>query len=204
MSAVPVYPAKHLTARELTHEAEFAEDLAIRYADSCCSPHSGHFESMEEYGRRRDECMAQFFRVVALTYGTTDYEIRASLTRRRPELDTASMISFLIIYVWLANAVAFRILRGRDYGSLSTKLILAYAALCLGAVFVNAGNIWCDTMEAIRLGNGHGSYRDRVPWNHHSTAEYVVGLALFCGAVVIQHRKAAAENSPQRLPTEQV
>src|SRR5438105_10225496 len=87
----------------------FAEDLAIRYADACCGPRSGHFESMEEYGRRRDECMAQFFQVVALAYGTTENEIRASLTRRRPELDAASMISFCIIYVWLANALAFLI-----------------------------------------------------------------------------------------------
>ena len=200
ISAVPVYPARHLTALELTHQAEISEELAIRYADACCGPHSGHFESMEEYGRRRDECMTQFFQVVALTYGTTDREIRASLTRRRPELDAASMLSFFIIYVWLVNAVAFRILRGRDYASLSTKVILAYAALFLGAVFVNAGNVWCDTMEAIRLGNGHASYRDRVPWDHHSGAEYILGVALFSGAVVIQRRMAALENSPQNSP----
>src|SRR5438552_4163947 len=152
LSGVPLYPAKHLSARQLTHEAEFAEDLAIRYADACCGPRSGHFESMQEYGRRRDECMAQFFQVVALTYGTTDHEIRASLTRRRPELDAASMISFFIICIWLVNAVAFGILRGRDYGSFGTKLILVYAALFFGAVFVNAGSIWCNTMESIRLG----------------------------------------------------
>src|SRR5207248_10377829 len=106
-SGVALYPAKHLTPRQLTHEAEFADDLAIRYADACCGPHSGHFENMEDYGRRRDECMAQFFQVVALTYGTTDNEIRASLTRRRTELDAATMISFFIIYVGLVNAVAF-------------------------------------------------------------------------------------------------
>ncbi|PYV79467.1 MAG: hypothetical protein DMG96_04105 [Acidobacteria bacterium] len=204
LSGVPLYPAKHLSARQLTHEAEFAEDLAIRYADACCGPRSGHFESMEEYGRRRDECMAQFFQVVALAYGTTENEIRASLTRRRPELDAASMISFFIIYVWLANALAFRILRGRNYESLGTKVILLYAALLMGAVFVHAGNIWCDTMEAIRLGNGHGSYRDRVPWDHHAAAEYVVGILVFCGAAVIQRRTAALESSSQRLPTEQV
>lgn len=203
-TGVPLYPAKNLTARQLAHEAEFAEDLAIRYADACCGPRSGHFESWEEYGRRRDECMAQFFEVVALTYGTTDNEIRASLTRRRTELDAATMISFFIIYVWLVNAVAFRILRGRDYESLSTKLIIVYAALLLGAVFVLAGGVWCATMESIRLGNGHGSYRDRVPWDHHSGAEYVVGVALFFGAVVIQRRTAVLESSPQQLPTEQV
>ena len=114
------------------------------------------------------------------------------------------MISFFIIYVWLANALAFRILRGRNYESLGTKVILLYAALLMGAVFVHAGNIWCDTMEAIRLGNGHGSYRDRVPWDHHAAAEYVVGILVFCGAAVIQRRTAALESSSQRLPTEQV
>jgi hypothetical protein len=205
LSSVPLYPAKHLTARQLTHEAEFTEDLAIRYADACCGPRSGHFESMKEYDRRRDECMTQFFQVVALTYGTAEAEIRASLNRRRPELDAASMISFFIIYVWFLNALAFRILGGRDYGSASTKLIIVYASLLSGAVFVLAGNLWCSIMEAIRLGNGHASYRDRVPWSHHFAAEYVVGAVLFCGvAFAIQRRTAASESSPAATSDEQV
>src|SRR5437763_14075024 len=58
-TGVPVYPAKHLSARQLTHESEFAEDLAIRYADACCGPRSGPFESMDAYGRRREGGMVQ-------------------------------------------------------------------------------------------------------------------------------------------------
>jgi hypothetical protein len=193
LRSVPLYPSKHLTARQLTHEAEFTEDLAIRYADACCGPRSGHFESMEEYDRSRDECMTQFFQVVVLTYGTADSEIRASLNRRFPELDAASMISFFIIYVWFLNTLTFRILGGRDYGSASTKVIIVYAALLSGAAFVLAGNLWCDNMEAIRLGNGHASYRDRVPWHHHFAAEYVVGVVLFLVvAIAIQRRTAAS------------
>lgn len=197
LGSVPLYPAEHLTARQLTHEAEFTEDLAIRYADACCGPRSGRFENMEEYDRRREECMTQFFQVVALTYGTADPEIRASLNRRFPELDAASMISFFIIYSWFLSALAFRILGGRDYKSASAKLIIVYAALVSGAVFVLAGNFWCDNMEAIRLGNGHASYRDRIPWHHHFAAEYVVGVVLFwVVAIAIQRRTAASESSP--------
>ena len=204
LRSVPLYPPEHLTARQLTHEAEFSEDLAIRYADACCGPRSGHFENMEEYDRRRDECMTQFFQVVALTYGTADPEIRASLNRRRPELDAASMISFFIIYIWFLNAIAFRIFGGRDYGSASTKLLIVYAALLSGVIFFVAGNLWCDIMEAIRLGNGHASYRHRVPWGHHFVAEYVVGAVLFCVVVAIQRRAAASESSPSATSYEQV
>ena len=204
LRSVPLYAAKHLTPRQLTHEAEFTEDLAIRYADACCGPRSGHFESMEEYDRRRDECMTQFFQVVALTYGTADGEIRDSLNRRPLELDAASMISFFILYVWFLSRLAIRILRDRDYGSASTKLIIVYAALLSGAVFAVAGNLWCNTMEAIRLGNGHASYRDRVPWAHHFAAEYVVGTVLFCLAIAIQRRTAASEGSPSTTSDEQV
>ena len=203
LRSVPLYPVTHLTARQLAHEAEFTEDLAIRYADACCGPHSGHFENMDEYDRRRDECLNQFFHVVALTYGTADAEIRASLDRRRPELDAASMISFFIIYVWFLNAVAFQILGGRDYGSGSTKVIIVYAALLSGAIFALVGNIWCAIMEAIRLGNGHASYRDRVPWGHHFAAEYVVGAVLFCCvAIAIQRRTAASESYPSTTSDE--
>ena len=140
--------------------------------------------------------MTQFFQVVALTYGTADAEIRASLNRRFPELDAASTISFFIIYSWFLSALAFRILGGRDYRSASTQLIIAYAALVSGAVFALVGNFWCDNMEAIRLGNGHASYRDRIPWHHHFVAEYVVGVVLFwVVATAIQRRTAASESS---------
>jgi len=205
LGSVPLYPAQHLTARQLTHEAESAEDLAIRYADACCGPRSGHFENMEEYDRRREECMAQFFQVVALTYGAGDAEIRTSLNRRFHELDTASMISFFLIYSWFLDALAFRILGGRDYGSASTKFIIVYAAFVSGAVFVLAGNFWCDNMEAIRLGNGHASYRDRIPWHHHFVAEYVVGVVLFwVVAIAIRRRTAASESSFSTASDEQV
>jgi hypothetical protein len=205
LGSVPLYPAQHLTARQLTHEAESAEDLAIRYADACCGPRSGHFENMEEYDRRREECMAQFFQVVALTYGAGDAEIRTSLNRRFHELDTASMISFFLIYSWFLDALAFRILGGRDYGSASTKFIIVYAALVSGAVFVLAGNFWCDNMEAIRLGNGHASYRDRIPWQHHFVAEYVVGVVLFWVVVIaVRRRTAASESSFSTASDEQV
>jgi hypothetical protein len=80
-----------------------------------------------------------------------------------------------------------------------------YAALLSGGVFVLAGNVWCGIMEAIRLGNGHASYRDRVPWNHHFAAEYVVGAVLFCCvAIAIQRRTAASESSPSATSDEQV
>src|SRR5262249_20577823 len=120
--------------------------------------------------------------------------VRLSLTRRPIEVDVAVMISFLVVYIAVAKTVAFRIWRKRDYGSLHATLITVYAALLLGDAFVLVGELWCDTMESIRIGNGHMSYRgERAPWGHHHVAEYVAGVVTFCGIVAFQHRAGAPD-----------
>jgi hypothetical protein len=197
-TAISVHPSEPITPRQLTHDAEFVEDLGIRYADARFGPRSGHFESMEGYGRRRDACIAQLFQLVARNDAVTDNQVRASLTHRPIEFDLAVVLSFLIIYSWLANALSFQIWhsQAQDDVERRAKIISVYAAILLGLTFVMLGEAWCDTMETIRLGNGHESYRgERVPWVHHYYLEYVGGAAIFCGAIML-HRRAARLESP--------
>lgn len=189
--AVPVHPNRPVSGRQLAHDAEFVEDLGIRYADARFGPHSGHFESWEDYGGKRDVCISQLFSVVARNDGIKEDRVWASLNQRPIELDSAAILSFAIVYSWVANAIAFRIwrLHQLDYGTRHAKIISVYAAVLLGLVFVMAGAGWCDTIETIRLGNGHESYRgERVPWMHHYYLEYFVGLTIFCAAAVLQRR----------------
>src|SRR6266478_9394592 len=61
----PSHPSQQ---RHLSDDAEFAEDLAIRYADAHRGPRSGHFEGMAEYGRTRDKCMAALFKVIGSSH----------------------------------------------------------------------------------------------------------------------------------------
>src|ERR1700749_2037318 len=80
------WPQK-IGARDLTSDAESAEDLAIRYADACCGPHSGHFENMTEYARNRDACMSSLFHGIATSRGITEEQVRHAVTRRGASLD---------------------------------------------------------------------------------------------------------------------
>jgi len=61
----PSHPSQQ---RHLSDDAEFAEDLAIRFADARRGLRSGHFEGMAEYGRTRDQCMAALFKVIGSSH----------------------------------------------------------------------------------------------------------------------------------------
>lgn len=192
-AVIPTHGANPVGYRQLAHDAEFAEDLGIRYADVCCGLRSGHFESMEEYARKRDVCIAQLFHVVAQNDGAPDEAVRRSLNHRPIELDISIILSFVLVYSWAVTAIAFQIWRahGDDYGSQRAKVISVYAALLVGFAFITAGEIWFDTMEAIRIGNGHAGYRaERCPWVHHYYFEYITGATIFCAAILLQRRAA--------------
>jgi hypothetical protein len=184
------------------HDAEFVEDLGIRYADASFGPHSGHFESMEDYGRRRNACITHLFQTVARNNDVMENQVWASLNRRPIEWDAATILSFVIVFSWAANAIAFRIWRSfrQDDRARHAKIISVYAGTLLGFAFVMVGAGWCDTMETIRLGNGHESYRgERVPWTYHHYLEYVAGVAIFCGASILQRRAACLETSSRLI-----
>jgi hypothetical protein len=52
-------------ARHLSADAEFAEDLAIRYADSHHGLRTPYYVSGEAYDAARDRCMAELFEQIA-------------------------------------------------------------------------------------------------------------------------------------------
>src|SRR5690242_15200212 len=64
-------------SRSLYYDAEFAEDLAIRYADAHTGPRSGHFEGFAQYGRTRDQCMASLFAELASRHSVAEDQVRA-------------------------------------------------------------------------------------------------------------------------------
>src|ERR1700680_1367385 len=82
-------PSEPSQQRPLSDEAEFAEDLAIRYADSRRGPRSGHFEGMAEYVRTRDQCMITLFKVIGSSHGVTDEQVRRSVGHRQTSIDLA-------------------------------------------------------------------------------------------------------------------
>src|SRR3989442_920243 len=95
--------------RHLSDDALFAEDLAIRYADSHRGKRSGHFAGSAVYERTKDECMAALFNTIAKNHGVTSEQVRESLVHRRTSLDAAIILSFAVFYWFVANHLARRV-----------------------------------------------------------------------------------------------
>ncbi len=184
-------PGKPADRRHLSADAEFAEDLAIRYADAHGGARSGHFEGFAEYARMRNRCMATLFQAVAAGHGVSDSLLYQSLGRRPPRWDTAVMLSFAVLYV----AAVLRIVRAirrrhaDDPGSLGAVVMTVYVSLATSAVGVLAGEQWVGLLESVRLDTGHLSYRGaRIPWGHHRLALFLAGIAVFWLIAVLRRR----------------
>ena len=178
--------------RRLSDDAEFAEDLAIRYADARRGPRSGHFEGMAEYGRTREQCMAALFKLIGSTHGVTEEQVRRSLGRRRTGLDLAVILSFAALYGWLAYVIARRLYRLYAHEGLLTEVVMTiFASAAVSAAGVGLGEEWSLLMENYRLSRGHLSYRVmRIPWTHHRLGLFVGGVVLFCLLSALHHRLA--------------
>jgi hypothetical protein len=179
--------------RHLSDDAEFAEDLAIRYADARRGPHSGHFEGIAEYGRTREQCMANLFKVIGSTHNVMPEQVRRSLGRRRPGLDLAVILSFAVLYGWLAYVIAGRLCRlyAHQEGLLTEVVMTIFASAAVSAAGVGLGEEWSLMMENFRLSSGHLSYRVmRIPWTQHRVGLFVGGVVLFCLLSALHHRHA--------------
>ncbi|HXM09918.1 MAG TPA: hypothetical protein VN946_08245 [Terriglobales bacterium] len=103
-------------ARYLSADAEFAEDLAIRYADT----HFGRHNSSEEKGLERDRCMAKLFEEVAKERGVSVEQVSSSLGHNRAYIDVAEILPFALLYGLAAVAIAG--MNWRRYGPPSEGL----------------------------------------------------------------------------------
>jgi hypothetical protein len=172
----------------LRHDAEVAEDTAIRFADAHSGLHSGHFESMAEYGRVRDQRMTELFKTVAAQHGVSEEQVRESLTQRPIGLDFLAMLTFAAFYACVVVMIVRR----------SSMIMNAYLSVVLAAGGAVLGEAWTVMIESIRLDTGHLSYRtERIPWGHHRVALFITALALYWSIAIIQ-RQRLSEVGPIR------
>ncbi len=109
-TAVSLDLSKSGQQQHLADDAQGAEDLAIRYADSHSGPRSGHFAGFDEYRRTREQCMAALFAVIANTHGVTREQVRESLAHRRTSV--VSLGGVLLGEIWSFTAENFRVGNG--------------------------------------------------------------------------------------------
>ncbi len=183
------YPAD---ARHLSADAEFAEDLAIRYADTHHGLRTPHYVSGEAYGAARDRCLGTLFEQIAKAHGVPAGKVSSSLGHNRAHIDIAVNLPFVLLYCFAAAAVARTIWRRyppAEHGWIPGAVMTLFFSLVFAAGSTLVGEMWCLLAESIRIGNGHMSYRvQRLWWVRHRTE-------LFAGAVIVFWLSGAAAAS---------
>ena len=83
-------PTRPVSARHLSADAEFAEDLAIRYADAHFGLRSPN--PSEAYDAERDRCMEKLFAEIGKDHGVPMEQVSGSLGQNRAYIDMAEIL----------------------------------------------------------------------------------------------------------------
>ena len=182
--------------RHLRDDAVTAEDVAIRWADRYAGLRSGHFRGFPEYGRRRDECMEALFRGVATHHRVDVALVRQYRLVRDNVMDSAVILGFGVLYAMAAYGLAGRIRRRFPPDEWPPFLIATVAVSVFASIIgVMVGDLWSVTMENLRLGSGHLSYRmDRIPWRQHRAQLFACGVVVFWLAAALRSRVGTRGN----------
>lgn len=175
--------AQQPTQQHLSADAEFAEELAIRYADVHHGLRTPFYISGEDYVANRDRCMASLFGEVAEQHNVPVETVAASLGRNRGYVDLAINVPFALLCCVVAFLVATMIWRRyppNENGWIPGTLMSLFLSLAFALVAPTVGDIWARFMETYRIGNDHLSLRtDRLPWMRHRFALSVAALIVF-------------------------
>jgi hypothetical protein len=168
----PAETAKHpADAGHLSADAEFAEDLAIRYADTHHGRRTPYYVSGEDYVAARDRCKASLFEEIAKEHGVPAATVAKSLGQNRAGIDIAEILPFVLLYCIGAAAVArtvWRLYPPAENGWLPGAVMLLFVSVVFAAGGVLAGEVWCWVVECNRIGNSHMSDRvQRLWWVRH-------------------------------------
>jgi hypothetical protein len=193
----PAEPAGKADDRHLSADAEFAEDLAIRYVDAHHGLRTENYESGAAYDAARDKCMDTLFAQIARGHGVPVQAVYRSLGQNRGDIDLAIILPFVVLCIFAARAasrIVWRRYTPAENGWLPTVVMILFAALVFAAGAILVGEVWCWVLESWRLGNGHMSYRvQRLWWVQHRAVLFFGGMIIFCLA-------GAAAARRQQLP----
>jgi hypothetical protein len=166
----------------LSEDAEFAEDLAIRYTDVHHGLRTPYYEPGNAYEAARDSCMATLFAQIASEHEVPVQDVYNALGRNRIYIDLLGILPFVVVYCFIG--AAFSRFIWHQYPPAEngwTPVILMFFllsfAFAIGGLML--GEVWSWIVERYRVGNPHMSDRaQRLIWSRYPGA-------LFTGAVVV-------------------
>lgn len=190
--------------RHLSADAEFAEDLAIRYADTHHGLRTSNYVSGDAYAVARGRCMGSLFEQIAKEHSVPVTQVSAALGRNRTRIDAAVNLPFALLYCVAAVAAARLLWRKyppAEYGWISGAVMAVFLSLAFAAGGTMLGELWSWSAETYRVGNGHMSYRvQRLWWAEHRTGLFAGGVAIFWLAVSATARRMRSNEPPSASP----
>lgn len=187
--AVPSNPPSsfHLSA-----DAEFAEDLAVRYADTHFGSRSRDFESWAFYDQALARCKADMFEAVASTHRIDAVDVRNALGKNRTPIDVAEGFPYFLFYLigaWIAIRRIWRLHPpGEDWSS--GLILILLCSLASATAGVIGCEVWIGLIEDVRVGTGHLAYRGaRLVWSNHRVFIFGVLLTAFWLLALIRARR---------------
>jgi hypothetical protein len=184
-------PNRPVSARHLSADAEFAEDLAIRYADAHFGLHSPN--PSEKYDAERDACMERLFEEIGKEHGVPVGQVSDSLGRNRAFIDVAELLPFALLYGLAAIMGARKIWRRyppAEDGWAPGIAMAVFVSLAFAATSALFGEVWNWIVEGHRIGNSHMSYRaDRLFWHNHRFELFVAALLIFWLTAILAARR---------------
>lgn len=202
--AKTLYANRPGDAEHLRGDMEFAEDLAVRYMDA----HRFGFSSQQDAAEALNACLGALVEQIGKSHNIPPSEVRNFFGRRSFVVDASVSLSFLALYSFVAGTFVVRLLRRYppEDGWIATFVVVTLSSLAFGICGMMIGEVWSGTVESIRIGTGHLSYRvNHVPWVRHEVGFFVVCVVLFwCAAIAryrIRHRcdhRLSGENPNER------
>ena len=148
--------------------------------------------------------MAALFDVIAANHQVTREQVRWSVLHRRMRDDLGVFLSFGALYGILAYGVARRAHRRfpLEEGRAAALTVILVVSFLISAGGVMVGEVWAITVESLRIGTGHLSYRtSRIPWVQHKAELWVAGVLMFWSIAIYRYRISRYEARIPEPPT---
>ena len=170
--------------QHLIKDAQLAEDLSVRFADTehkRLSGYEGH-GGLIDNGRVVKECMARLFTTIENDHVVTAEQIQVARAQRNRAFDVAVGLLFLPLYSFGATAarrrVWHRFASHQRYVGVVAMGLVSFAVSFLGLL---AGQLWFAIWEMVRIGNDHfgGNRAARNLWGEHAGELFMIGIVVF-------------------------
>jgi hypothetical protein len=184
--------------RTLVADVRTAEELAMRYADS-------RYDSKAAHGHLRSECEAKLFNHLSKAHEVSTADVSAAREQlARNSFDPPVHVPLVVFYL---SAVSWATRKIRNRFTSDERMAIAFTSVFVGVgigmIVIVLGHLLDGTVEMLRVGNTHMSYRaERLGFREHTAKVFAGTLVLFWCAVLAAYRPRTfgSESSPASPP----